>query len=51
MVAGGLGLGPAAARAAIAAYAQRHRRPLRDVARAVTEGDLDPAGLTADLPG
>jgi GAF domain-containing protein len=51
MVAGSLGLDPAAARTAIADYAQRLQRPLREVARAVTQGDLDPADLTAELHG
>ncbi|GGQ13355.1 GAF domain-containing protein [Actinomadura coerulea] len=51
MVAGTLDLDPDAARSAIMSYARRLQRPLLDVARAVTQGDLNPADLTADRPG
>jgi GAF domain-containing protein len=45
LVAGTLGVEPAAARTAITTYARDHRRPLHEIARAVTDGDLDPADL------
>ncbi len=54
LVAGTLGIAPAAARAAITTYAGRRRLPLHEIARAITEGSLDPAdlaGLTTDYSG
>lgn len=45
MVAGALGTDPETARALVNGYAVRHARPLRDVARALTDRTLDPADL------
>lgn len=47
-VAGSLDITPEAARAALGAYAQTHHRRLREVARVVTDGGLDPADLRPD---
>jgi GAF domain-containing protein len=48
LVAGTLGVDPAAARTVLTNYADRHRRALHDVARAVTNGVLDPADGARD---
>ena len=48
LIAGTLGVDPTAARTAITAYAERHQRALREVARAVAEGSLAPADLAID---
>ncbi|RSM63033.1 response regulator [Amycolatopsis sp. WAC 01376] len=46
VVAGTLGIEPAAAHAAILGYATEHALALRDVTGAITDGSLDPANLT-----
>ncbi|ADJ48274.1 hypothetical protein AMES_6449 [Amycolatopsis mediterranei S699] len=46
LVAGTLGIVPAAARALVTGYAAEHGLVLREVTRAVTEGTLAPADLT-----
>jgi GAF domain-containing protein len=51
MIAGALGIEPAEARTAITAYAHRRRQPLRETARAVTEGKLEPVRLTGPDTG
>ncbi|MEU4448560.1 GAF and ANTAR domain-containing protein [Actinosynnema sp. NPDC050801] len=51
MVAGALAIDTDQARRAILDHARAHARPVRDIARAVTDGSLDPASvfpLTAD---
>ncbi|MEV4150092.1 hypothetical protein AB0J40_40995 [Amycolatopsis sp. NPDC049691] len=45
LVAGTLGITPAAARALVPAYAIEHERVLREVTRAITDGTLAPADL------
>jgi GAF domain-containing protein len=45
LIAGTLGITPAAARALVTRYAADHGRVLREVTRAITAGTLDPADL------
>jgi GAF domain-containing protein len=45
LIAGTLDISPAAARLALTEYADRHQQTLRDVARAITDGAMDPAAL------
>jgi AmiR/NasT family two-component response regulator len=45
MIAAALGLSPDQARAALADYATRHDRPLREIASALTERTLDPTDI------
>jgi hypothetical protein len=47
LVAGTLGIDPWAARLALTRHAEREHLRLRDVARAVTDGTLDPRRLRA----
>ncbi|MEU4674832.1 GAF domain-containing protein [Amycolatopsis sp. NPDC023774] len=52
LVAGNLGIAPAAARALVIGYATEHTLTVREVTRAVTDGSLDPGDLVGgDLAG
>ncbi|WP_053716511.1 GAF domain-containing protein [Saccharothrix sp. NRRL B-16348] len=50
MVAGARAIDTEHARTAILAHARLHDRPVRDIARAVTDGSLDPATLALPAP-